>query len=122
MDNFVCGGVTKTRQVRDQSRRGDTRSRREELEMRYQGRNATASERELHGIPCVVYAAKSTEDRRGSIPEQLRELCSRKFVVADHEVALAVGRSGFTYPVYDLYVDARELKRGLASDAIAHEP
>ncbi len=25
------------------------------------------------GIPCVIYAAKSTEDRRGSIPEQLRE-------------------------------------------------
>jgi DNA invertase Pin-like site-specific DNA recombinase len=24
-------------------------------------------------IPCVVYAAKSTEDRRGSIPDQLRE-------------------------------------------------
>ena len=29
-------------------------------------------EREL-GIPCVIYAAKSTEDRRGSIPEQLEE-------------------------------------------------
>jgi hypothetical protein len=25
------------------------------------------------GIPCVIYGAKSTEDRRGSIPEQLRE-------------------------------------------------
>ena len=25
------------------------------------------------GISCVVYAAKSTEDRRGSIPDQLRE-------------------------------------------------
>ncbi len=25
------------------------------------------------GVPCVVYAAKSTEDRRGSIPDQLRE-------------------------------------------------
>jgi hypothetical protein len=24
-------------------------------------------------IPCVIYAAKSTEDRRGSIPGQLRE-------------------------------------------------
>jgi hypothetical protein len=24
-------------------------------------------------IPCVIYAAKSTEDKRGSIPEQLRE-------------------------------------------------
>ena len=26
-----------------------------------------------HGIACVIYAAKSTEDRRGSIPDQLRE-------------------------------------------------
>jgi site-specific DNA recombinase len=26
-----------------------------------------------HGLPCVIYAAKSTEDRRGSIPDQLRE-------------------------------------------------
>jgi hypothetical protein len=25
------------------------------------------------GIPCIVYAAKSTEDRRGSIPDQLRD-------------------------------------------------
>jgi Recombinase zinc beta ribbon domain/Resolvase, N terminal domain/Recombinase len=25
------------------------------------------------GIPCVIYAAKSTEDRKGSIPDQLRE-------------------------------------------------
>lgn len=26
-------------------------------------------------IPCVVYAAKSTEDRRGSIPDQLHDCC-----------------------------------------------
>jgi hypothetical protein len=45
--------------------------------MRYQGRNATASGSELHGIPCVAYAAKSTEDRRGSILEQLRECRER---------------------------------------------
>lgn len=25
------------------------------------------------GLPCIVYAAKSTEDRRGSIPDQIRE-------------------------------------------------
>jgi hypothetical protein len=24
-------------------------------------------------VPCVIYAAKSTEDRRGSIPDQLGE-------------------------------------------------
>jgi len=29
---------------------------------------------ERSGIPCVIYAAKSTEDRRGSIPGQLEEL------------------------------------------------
>ena len=33
------------------------------------------------GIPCVIYAAKSTEDLRGSIPEQLREC--REMVEAD---------------------------------------
>jgi DNA invertase Pin-like site-specific DNA recombinase len=33
------------------------------------------------GIPCVIYAAKSTEDRRGSIPEQLREC--REAIEAD---------------------------------------
>jgi hypothetical protein len=32
-------------------------------------------------IPCVIYAAKSTEDKRGSIPEQLREC--REAVEAD---------------------------------------
>ena len=26
-----------------------------------------------HGVPCVIYAAKSTEDRKGSIPDQLSE-------------------------------------------------
>jgi DNA invertase Pin-like site-specific DNA recombinase len=32
-------------------------------------------------IPCIIYAAKSTEDKRGSIPEQLRE--RREAVEAD---------------------------------------
>jgi recombinase/HNH endonuclease/recombinase-like zinc beta ribbon protein/resolvase-like protein len=32
-------------------------------------------------IPCVIYAAKSTEDKRGSIPEQLREC--REAIEAD---------------------------------------
>jgi hypothetical protein len=42
-------------------------------------------------IPCVIYAANSTEDKRGSIPEQLRE-CSaaieadpRRALVAEYQ-------------------------------------
>jgi hypothetical protein len=37
-------------------------------------------------IPCVIYAAKSTEDKRGSIPEQRREC--REAIEADPRRAL----------------------------------
>jgi hypothetical protein len=36
-------------------------------------RSSLARMDDPHGIPCILYAAKSTEDVRGSIPEQLRE-------------------------------------------------
>jgi DNA invertase Pin-like site-specific DNA recombinase len=44
-----------------------------EVVMEYQGPKTYAREEKGQGIPRVIYAAKSTEDRRASIPEQLRE-------------------------------------------------
>lgn len=50
------------------------------------------------GIPCVVYAAKSTADRRGSIPEQLREC--RESVRADPRRRLVAEYSDEAFSAY----------------------
>jgi DNA invertase Pin-like site-specific DNA recombinase len=64
------------------------------------------------GIPCVIYAAKSSEDRRGSIPEQLREC--REMVEADSRRHLAAEYSDEAFSAY-----RRDRGPGLR-DAIQH--
>jgi DNA invertase Pin-like site-specific DNA recombinase len=64
------------------------------------------------GIPCVIYAAKSTEDRRGSIPEQLREC--REAIEADPRRCLIAEYSDEAFSAY-----RRDRGPGLR-DAIQH--
>ena len=66
------------------------------------------------GVGCVVYAAKSTEDRRGSIAEQLREC--REAIDGDARRCL-VGE------YVDEAVSAYRRDRGPGlADALAHDP
>jgi hypothetical protein len=44
------------------------------------------------GIPCIIYAAKSTEDRRGSIPDQLRDCRTAAAPAGDRAPPLALSR------------------------------
>jgi hypothetical protein len=41
--------------------------------MRWPARGSVIAVHDSHDVACVIYAAKSTEDRRGSIPGQLAE-------------------------------------------------
>jgi Resolvase, N terminal domain len=50
------------------------------------------------GIPCVIYAAKSTEDHRGSIPAQLQEL--REMIQGDERRRLIAEYSDEAFSAY----------------------
>jgi hypothetical protein len=66
------------------------------LKLRASGRDrlcgrATPAESSLvdvddhHGVPCVIYAAKSTEDRKGTIQDQVREVTTTVFLTTKED-------------------------------------